>query len=172
MKEIIEQSAYYRGMILHQISDMEFIMNTVISFHYCGKNYDKSLEMQTVILGDERVTLSSKSQILFFILTTHHKDFYSSYKSLRIHDPKKKPYSLSSDLSWVIEERNVFAHRILDRDFFITGEQNKDGYVRFVRFKNEITGIEYDDKKFDLLFNSIIHISTYLNELIKKFKDI
>jgi len=168
-REAIELSAYYRGKVLHIISDLEFIINTCISFHYCGKkNHDKAFEMQLAILGDDRISLNNKAQILHFILTKYHSDWLKTYVSLRPKEPKKQPYTLNSDLVWVIEQRNVFAHRILDRDMFFSKEKTlKEGVIRFARFKNEITPVEYGTEEFDLLYETIGNLSVKLNEIVK-----
>lgn len=166
--EAVEKSIQYRGKILHAISDLEFLLNTFIALHYCGNDDEKAYEMQKVILGDDRINLYAKVQIFHFISIKHYNNWVIKYASIRLTQSKKNN-NLYNDIVYCIEQRNIFAHRILDRDMLV--DQNtyplKKGYIRFAKFKNEITQIDYNDEAVNELYNLIAYVVRYLNDFIQ-----
>jgi hypothetical protein len=166
------KSIEYRGRILHAICDLELLLNTYIAIYFCGCETPLSEEMQNVVLGDDRISLSSKAQIFHFLATTHHNEWFKQYVSPRPPEPKKKAYSMNSDLMYVIEQRNIFAHRVLDRDFYeeITNEPTKDGDVRFLKFKNLIYPLDFNDASINDLYRVISRLAPIkLNRLQSVF---
>ncbi len=107
--------------------------------------------MQVLILGDERCTLGNKAQIFQQIATKYDEAWYNSYQSTRLKS------SMSKDIFYIIEQRNIFAHRIIDSNVF-TDSKLKEGSVRFIKFKNDIEPIDYTEAE----FNNIIKVSENL----------
>jgi len=171
--KLIDQSIICRGTILHHITLLESLLNAYIAFHFCGKNKEKIEEMVLMILGDERMTLNSKAQVFYALATTHDKQWYESYKSFRVHPDKKKTYSMNNDLVYSIEERNVFAHRVLDKGDLIDNLPLPKGILRFARLKNDYEALDYDEKKYhDLertILNVCFHFYASIGGLIKDF---
>lgn len=165
-----ETAIKYRGEILHAVAYLDFIISIYIANYFCGNDDDKFVEMQDVILGDERVSLSSKAQILHYLSTEHDMDWVNSYISPRPKQDKKPPYTFNQDLVHVIEERNVFAHRVLDeKGYFVDKEKYPeiDGNIRFARFKNTVKPIDYNPEKFELLRKTIATLISHFKGKIR-----
>ena len=164
--KLINQSITCRGTILHHICLLELCLNVYIAYHFCGKNRKKIEEMILLMLGDERMTLSAKAQVFYGIGTTHNKQWYESYKSFRVHPDKKKTYSMNNDLVYSIEERNVFAHRILDKGDLIDNVPLPKGIIRFARLKNDYETLDYDERKYHELERTILNLTAHFFEVI------
>jgi hypothetical protein len=160
--ELINRSILWRGQILHQISILELGINIYLANYFCGTDQEKTIDIQTLILGDERMNLGAKQQVFFAIASTKDAVWYNSYKSLRPAQPKKKNYTMNTDLVWAIEQRNVFAHRMLDADSIRAFKKRENGAVRFIRMKNEIEPIDYSESDFKLLLGTILHLAKHI----------
>lgn len=148
-KEFFERCVRMRGFFIEYISALEYSLNTYLSEYFCGENKSKSEDMQLLILGDDRMSLSAKAQVFHHIAKNHDTDWYESYQAYG--------KSMNADLVKAIEERNIFAHRIADVDFFIKNDL-PIGTVRFIKFKNSIEAIEYNDDKFNKLLNMTMNL--------------
>jgi hypothetical protein len=164
MNSPLEKSIYWRGLVLHEISMLELMINAYIGIYLCGKeNPDKILDMVNLFLGDDRTSLSSKSQVFYWISSNKDKTWYSNYTSIRIPDPKKAAYGLNSDMSWVIEQRNIFAHRVVS-DEILTPDLMQKGIIRYVKFKNEMDVLDYSEQSFKILIGTIINLTKYVKK--------
>ena len=168
--EYIDKSIKFRGIILHEICMMEVALNNFISNHFCLNNQKRAFEMNYVILGDDRMNIGAKSQIFKYIAETHYPDWFKAYESLRPTPHKKQPYSLSTDMVYCIEQRNIFAHRVLDGDTVRFKNPNfirKDEDVRFIKMKNEIEPLDYNETHITELAKLISHVRKYIIVEIK-----
>ena len=154
------KSKEYRGEILHHMANLDMLLNFYISLYFCGSNEQKVLDMIILVLGDDRMSLSSKAQVFYYLATKYDKVWYDSYKSPRKHDIKKQPYSLNSDLVYIIEQRNIFAHRLFDNSAFDKKPTSKDA-IRFTRFKNAVEGVDFDPISFNTLFQVVTTVTIY-----------
>ncbi|MDB5157705.1 MAG: hypothetical protein JWR50_2412 [Mucilaginibacter sp.] len=161
---LINKSILWRGQLLHQISILELGVNIYLANYFCGSNDDKMIDMQNFILGDDRMSLSAKQQVFFGIASTRDAEWYNSYKTIRPSQPKKKDYTMNTDMVWVIEQRNIFAHRMLDLDSFRSFNKREEGVVRFIRMKNELTPIDYPESDFELLMKTVFHIAEHIQK--------
>jgi hypothetical protein len=167
--EYINKSIWYRGVVLHEICMMEVALNNFISNHFC-MNSNKAFEMNYVILGDDRISINSKAQIFKHISDTHYQPWVRQYVSLRPKQHKKPAFTLSADLFYVIEQRNIFAHRVLDGDSVrITNPdfKRKEEDIRFIKMKNDIEPIDFNDVQITELTKLISHIRKYIIVNIK-----
>jgi len=165
--EKVNLSIQYRGKVIHNISFLEMAMNAYIAYYFCGDDDKKMTDMIVLILGDERTSLSSKAQIFHKLAISYDKTWYDSYISIRKPiDKKVKFYTMNQDMVYIIEERNVFAHRIFDSGIF-TDEELPDDIIRFTRFKNEIQPIDYDKNKLDELLQLTINLKNHFEKKLK-----
>lgn len=163
---LIKKSISMRGNLLHQISILELGINVYMGDYFCGKDQDKNVDIQMLIFGDDRMNLGAKQQVFFAIASTKDIGWYNSYKSLRIPPPKKKAYTMNADLVWVIEQRNIFAHRVLNVGSFRNLEKMKEGHIRFVRMKNELEALTYSEADFQLLINTVTGLAAFIHQRI------
>lgn len=172
----LAKSIKYRGKVLHEISLMEMLINVFLGEHFCGINNPiGNRDMQILILGDDRMTLSAKAQVFHYIANNHYKEGFELYKSMRIHpEAPKKKYALNHDLDYVIQERNVFAHRILEGDVnaIVKSKSLDAGVIRFVKLKNGVDGVDYTEKKFKELIDTIQNIYVFIGLMSKDIRDI
>ncbi len=166
-KKSIEQ----RGKILNAMANFEVLFNVYLAHYFCGSNTKKIEEMILIIFGDDRTTLSAKAQMFSHIATNHDKKWYDSYVSLRKPQHKKKPYSLNSDIVFIIQERNVFAHRYLTTDDDLNGNPTPKNVLRFVKFKNDLEPLDYTDEMLNDIYKTIIYIMKHFIENKEFMKD-
>lgn len=105
--------------------------------------------------------------------TSNDKKWYESYKSIRIHPDKKKSYSLNNDLVFAIEERNIFAHRVLDKGDLIDNMPLPKDTIRFARLKNDYEPLDYTNDKFNELVKVILYLTYHfqgvIGDIVKEF---
>ncbi len=116
--------------------------------------------MVLLFLGDERTTFGNKAQIFYYLATHYDATWYAAYNSTRPKLPKKEAYSLNQDLVDAIEQRNVFAHRLVMTNI----DGGEEPFSVFLKLKNEATPIFYTDENIDNLVEQIKNIRTHLNK--------
>ena len=158
---LIEKSMRYRGRILHELSLLELLINEYIAVYFCKEDRDIIREMHLLVLGDERINLNSKIGIFSSIAKNHDTNWYNSYVSLRPTEKKRPPKTMSNDLIYVIEERNIYAHRAIDM-FYTFGDDSSNDLV-LLRFKNNIEFITIKEEDFEILSNTIRNLGSYLS---------
>jgi hypothetical protein len=165
--DLLNLSIQYRGKLIHNVCFLEMVLNAYIANYFCSSDDKKMSDMIVLMLGDDRTSLGSKAQIFNKLATEYDSNWYDSYKSIRKPVNKKiKYYAMGSDLFYVIEERNVFAHRIYDAGVFATEELPNDT-IRFTRFKNEILPNDYDKTKFDELLQVTINLKDHFEKIVR-----
>ncbi|MFD2864237.1 hypothetical protein [Mucilaginibacter antarcticus] len=169
-EDYVKLSIEYRGLILHEIIQLEIGINLYLMEFFC-RDIDREIDFQNMILGDERMTLSSKVQVVQNIITNYDKEWGLTYVSIMNDDRKKGRIPLNSDLQKMIEHRNIFAHRMLDETNFLLNHadiaRDKET-VRFVKFKDELFALDYTDENFGKIINCIQNMANYL--VTHKFK--
>ena|ERR1700744_485748 len=148
-----EDASYFRGTVLNEMANLELYINLYIASYFCPNDYDKIHEMQLLILGDSRTTLGGKIEVFHNIAKIHDKQWLDAYKGDK---------TLVKDLTYVMEQRNIFAHRIIDLDSFTTERPEKT--VRFLTFKNSLDKVDYDERKFENLMILIYNICDYFHQ--------
>jgi hypothetical protein len=147
-----EKAAHFRGQVLNEMATLELYINLYIASHFCGNDYNKIHEMQLLILGDNRSTLGGKIEILHNIAKIYDKKWMDKYKGDR---------TFIKDLNYTMEQRNVFAHRVIDLNSFYNNIPN--GTVRFLKFKNNLDFEDYDEDRFNKLMALIYNLCTYFH---------
>lgn len=148
----IEKSIYYRGKYLRFIATLELSLNLYIACHFCGIDHSKIADMQLLILGDERMTISNKAQVFHSIATTYDKKWYNSYVA--------NFGNMNKDLVEVIVNRNIFAHRILEPDSNDL-KNNEVASIKFLRFKNSVEYNEYTEDSFEKLMKTMSNLNAH-----------
>lgn len=108
--------------------------------------------MQNLILGDNRIAFLPKIEIFHFIAKTNEKAWLDSYKGTS---------TLKKDLIDIMEQRNIFAHRIVDTSSSFTGVP-PDGTLRFVTFKNDVNFNDYNQIIFESLVKKIKNVTDFI----------
>ena len=100
----------YRGIIIHQVIDIETLIDSLLTGYYIGYDdvpmfstdsrtpWDKQEEFIHSFLSRQNVNLDGKLTSLIFLLEHHCSEYLSEHPSL-------KP-----NLRKLVEKRNVFAH--------------------------------------------------------------
>ncbi|MFD2145669.1 hypothetical protein [Mucilaginibacter antarcticus] len=73
-EDYVKLSIEYRGLILHEIIQLEIGINLYLMEFFC-RDIDREIDFQNMILGDERMTLSSKVQVVQNIITNYDKEW-------------------------------------------------------------------------------------------------
>ncbi|QJD95832.1 hypothetical protein HH214_08075 [Mucilaginibacter robiniae] len=162
-EKFVEKSILYRGKILHDITILEQVLNFYIAKHFCGDDQKKNYDMQLLLLNDDRMNFNHKTPVFQYIAVNYDEKWYKSYKSIRATTPGNAAYTLSQDLAYAIEQRNIFAHRVLNGDDY-SSNQPPSATIKFIRFNNEIQIIEYSDAKFIELSNLINSMTDYIGQ--------
>jgi hypothetical protein len=138
MKEIEKISIEWRGRLLHYMTHLELSINYCLMRHFCGDDVKKSEDFLIAVLGDDKLALMQKAQSFCEIAKRKNEKLYKDYKSTRTPDKGNKPHSLQSDLVWIIEYRNVFAHRVMGLSLSKENDNIIGEKISFVKVKNGI----------------------------------
>lgn len=140
----------FRGIIISDVIWFEKVLDTYIATYFCDDK-KRIREMHYLFLGDNRINLESKKQIFVYLAENNDTVWYRSYVSPR-QSNGKMPNSLNSDLTFLIEQRNILAHLLVDV------HKSDEDTLYFIKFKNERKHIKFDRDDFGLL-------RTLINEL-------
>jgi len=151
-------AAKYRGEVINETIWIEKSVDVYIAKYFC-KNEAIGKEMHLMILGDNRMTFENKKQVFDFLAKKHEMDWYQSYNSIRDNSRKKNRVPLAGDLDYIIGERNVLAHCMLDvsKEALELG----DGTIRFRRFKNDYQAFDFNEEKLNLIHKILYDIGTF-----------
>ncbi|MBG9377929.1 hypothetical protein I5907_16935 [Panacibacter sp. DH6] len=155
---IVQTTLKYRGVVIHQMSHLEKALDTYIAHYLTDNNEVKISEMQLLIFGDNRMTMESKRQIFHYIAQHHDNWWYKNYKPVREVESKKGSVLMNKDLTWVIEQRNVFAHCIPDTRYEAYLETDSVG---FLKFKDKEERIQFTQDEFNILELTILNLVNY-----------
>jgi hypothetical protein len=148
----------YRGTVLNEICVLEKYMDNFITDYFTSNHPHKSFEMQLLIVGDNRISFESKRQVFHFLAETYYSDWYGNYTSPRNLISKKGVFVMNKDFTFVIEQRNILAHRILD----VRGQKENDPNLYFLTYKNELKEEPMSEESFIELISVIQELSLYL----------
>ena len=111
-----------RGKVLQSCIDLEMVMDTYISEHFC-ETPSKVFELISLLLSP-RVAWREKLIVFTIFIEKYNTDFLSEYPEF------------SKDITNIIEHRNVFAH--LPADITSNGYKlfTEKGIASFLKFKN------------------------------------
>jgi hypothetical protein len=166
--EMYKIAAKYRGEVLNEVAWMEKFLDEYIAKYFTSGNQKLLSEMHLLFLGDNRVTLENKRQIFYYIADNNDKTWYDEYESARtLSDKKGKPEkpTLNKDLVWIIEARNVLAHRIVDTTEEGIHDNDK---ISFLAYKNEMTKYPMSSSDFGELMFTIKRITAFLHQRTSK----
>jgi hypothetical protein len=131
--ELIALGIEYRGTVLDACVYLEKWIDTYIVYYF---TWDGDIAMEMLELVLDRVSFDSKISIFEAILKKKTKDLF-----------KKTHSKLFSELRFVKDERNKFAHYIQK----INNETN----VVLICFRNSQTHYEYTGANYELLLSRI-----------------
>ena len=140
----------YRGKFIDACIMLEITMDTFISDYFSEGNKKRS-ELMALVLAP-RVSWREKLAVFTVIIEVNHKDFYD------------KNSTLNTDITDIIEHRNVFAH--LPSNLTPNGQKlyNTKGIISFLKLKNA------RQKKDIVLIREPSYTAYEFNELIKAIK--
>ena len=151
-KQQVKKSILYRGTYLDRLAPLELALNMYLAYHFCGTNYPKVIDMQMLIFGDERMSISNKIQVFYYVGTHYDKKWFDKYNGTF--------GNMNKDLNVIIENRNVFAHRLLEIDRDAIKAKSIEN-IKYWRFKNDLDIHEYTDEKFNTLLKTIDKLLVY-----------
>jgi hypothetical protein len=119
-----------RGKIIHNCTILEKIMDDAIARHFCS-NEEKRHDMFIFILATERITWMNKHQVLGLIFNRQSAiNAPNKYSRFIENNP-----DFVGDIQKIIENRNIFAHYLLDTSDQYLNRFQMDGFIRFLKFK-------------------------------------
>jgi hypothetical protein len=130
-----------RGVIINETILLERQIDTYISKYFC-KDPDKQKELMELIICTDRITFSSKQQVLKVLLEKNNPNFLNDNENIL------------KDITTITEHRNIFAHYWLVTSDEMAKWVNEKKTV-FIKFKNTIDYIEYDKDKMSDILNKI-----------------
>jgi len=118
--DTVQISSKYRGEILNVAIFLEKQLDTYIMNYFIGSDKNKRTEFTLFLLGTIKVGFQTKKEIFEHIATTYDADWLKTYKPVREINPESKNkskvqyHTLFSDLQYIIQQRNMVAHGVLD----------------------------------------------------------
>jgi len=160
-QEMVRLSIEYRGVLLHEMIGMETGINIYLMEYFC-KDVNKQVDFQNLIIGDERMNLGAKVQVVQYLIENYDKEWGLKYISIINDDRKKGRIPLNVDMVKMIEHRNIFAHRMLDEtDHLLPHVARTDTTIRFLKFKDEVSPLDYEEEKFATIIKCIQNIANH-----------
>jgi hypothetical protein len=173
-EEMLEVAAKYRGNVLNEVIYLERIIDRYITRHFVGDDPAKEFDLHVAVLGNNRMTLDAKKQVFEYIAAKYDPIFLTKYKSSRIVNPDQKNnkkeckhHNLQSDIAYIITQRNILAHFILD-DREEARKRHIDE-VTFVRFRDEEKPFDFDIHSYNQLMFVIMDVSMYFLQRIESW---
>jgi hypothetical protein len=151
---IIQQNvANIRGSVIQNCVMVEKIMDEFISGYFCKENLKEDL--MTFLLCTERITFRGKSDIFKLIIEKKEN-------AARFAEFKKENPSIHNEITeYILEERNIFAHYLLDTAEGYIDRYEKHGIIRFIKFKVSkekpaVHYLEYNNDRIQKIHKTII----------------
>jgi len=117
--------AQHRGTFLSLMSLIEANIDSVLSDYFCSYDSEKMNEIKYILFATNKISLSSKRQILMSIIKKNYDEFQKKYSSLE------------SELIALFKRRNIFAHeRFVFSDDRIKGFDGENLYLKNYREKS------------------------------------
>lgn len=158
-------SAYYRGQMMGEAIALEKRIDQFIAEHFC-KTKRLQNEMYLMFLGDNRISFDGKKQIFEWIAKKHHKEWAKSFSYDIYCDNTKGKSALSAALSFVIEQRNIMAHRMIRAGHDDLLEEDK---ITFLIVKNEVKPVEYTQEKVSYYAMLVLAISVHIGKKLTEY---
>ncbi|WP_428328222.1 hypothetical protein [Mucilaginibacter sp.] len=160
-EENVKLSIEYRGTLLHEIINLETGLNIFLMEFFC-RDVNREVDFHKLILGDERMNLGAKIQIVKYIISNYTKDWALEYSSIINDDRKKGRIPLNSDLVKMAEHRNIFAHRMLfEKDGLLSHIEKEENTIRFIKIKDAVLPLDYDEQTFGNIINCIQNMANH-----------
>jgi hypothetical protein len=128
---IVSDAMSIRGFYITDTILIERVIDGYLAQYFCKTQY-RQKEILELILSTESMPFERKRQILKVILNKHHPNIEKEY-------PNLFPYLVK-----IIEQRNIFAHYLLDTSKAALKRYPKE--IGFVKFKNETSTIWYNNE--------------------------
>jgi len=127
---ILNRAAQFRGWVLNGTVVLERLVDVYLSRHFCYHKEEQEEIMELVFAASSGMPFDPKKNLFQIILKKHHRSFYDENTEL-IHD-----------IAYIIKQRNILAHYLLDRTDAALDRFLKSGEVGFIKFK-EVTETIY-----------------------------
>ena len=151
---IVLYSVQARGLIINDSIYLEKLTDEFIARYFCPSKA-KRTHLFEFILGNERITAMSKKDVLKLIIEANYPDIVVANKTL------------FADLTTIIEERNMFAHQMVDASK--EAEKLEANSFHLIRFKNSTRHFLYNETKVISHLKMIgKYIDVFQNLLIEK----
>jgi hypothetical protein len=149
---------FWRGRVIESVVSLELAMNLYTAQFFCGNNDAKVNALITHILGDDRISFRGKLDAFTEVAKKYDSDWYNGYKGSK---------SMRNDLLEIMEVRNIFAHRLMDRESF-SDVHATPGTLRFLIFKNDINSRDFTVQECEAFIKKINTIADYIHDRVLK----
>lgn len=148
---MMQKSFSVRGKLISDIIYLERSIDEYLARYFCDDS-DKITDIMKTILCTRKITLDNKKEVFLYLLKKVNPEWLLKHPTV------------NADLVDLIEERNRFAHYILN-----SNETNVDNYIgdfELINFKNNIEIKSYNDNRIKSLETKIEKYIKSLNVLI------
>jgi len=130
-----DKSILWRGTFLEKITFLERTFDWYLATYFCNTE-EKAGELIHLIISNDRITYESKRQVLLVLINKHEPTFKAQF-------PK-----YAKELQEINEFRNILAHYMLDTTPDGVTKFVDTGNLRYMKFKNDISFLEYSDSQY------------------------
>ncbi|MFZ4101202.1 MAG: hypothetical protein ACOYKR_04555 [Sphingobacterium thalpophilum] len=132
-KSIISDSTDIRGFFITDTIVIERRIDNYLANYFCSKPKYRRQELIEMILSSDSMTFEKKKNIFKVVLKKHQPTFEKEY-------PELFPF-----LNSIIENRNIFAHYLLDTSKEALKRYPND--IGFVKYKNDTVTIWFNNEQ-------------------------
>lgn len=150
--KIATRAIKWRGIIINETIYLERLIDEYLCRYFCPDE-KKRTDLLQLLMATERITLFNKIGLLKYLMERDNKPFCAKNKGI------------FTDLQTIAEERNLFAHNLLDTS--LNGyKAYKKGKIIIIKFKNDVKPIEYDIYKIEKTVKQILKYVDVMQDLM------
>ena len=138
-KEFANKVVLLRGEIISQVIVLERYIDIYLAYYFTHTDGAKFTEMLELILSSDKMSFDGKRQVFCFLLKKHEPTFIAKYSSI------------SNDLIYILQQRNILAHYIFDLSDEAVRERPE--IISFIKYKNATSLVDFDENKINNLVN-------------------
>lgn len=148
-RTILGKSIFIRGKVIGKAIFIEKLIDKWLAKYFCN-NEDRSSDLYNLILCHDRLGFEAKRQVFCYIVENKCPIFF------KLHP------TLNKDLAYIIEQRNVLAHYLIDT----TEDAINATEVGFLKMKNKTTRVEFSLEKIENLYKLLEFYGNEIKNLV------
>lgn len=158
-KTLTKRASLLRGVVISAVIDIERLIDIYLA-DYFSVNQDKRHELLDLVLSASGGMAAEPKRVIFAALfMKHNRKFYEDNKDFFEH------------LTFIIKQRNILAHYLLDRSEHAVKRFKETGDIGFVKFKKVRETTWFTNQETNELYNKLNTCLATMKEIVPDLKN-